>query len=96
MSRIFIDSPPEFVPPTSGLIDFSEVDALLVSNYHSILALPFITNGTGFKGVVYMTEPTMQIGRCVHCLQVLQGNNQEELSGSLMLRDAAYTDDKQV
>ncbi|KAK3862635.1 hypothetical protein Pcinc_031522 [Petrolisthes cinctipes] len=63
MSRIFIDSPPEFVPPTSGLIDFSEVDALLVSNYHSILALPFITNGTGFKGVVYMTEPTMQIGR---------------------------------
>ncbi|XP_069190452.1 integrator complex subunit 9 isoform X2 [Procambarus clarkii] len=63
MNRIFVDSPPEFVPPTSGLVDFSEVDAILVSNYHSMLALPFITNGTGFKGVVIMTEPTMQIGR---------------------------------
>lgn len=62
-SRIFVDSPPEFVPPASGLVDFSEVDAILVSNYHSMLALPFITNGTGFKGVVLMTEPTMQIGR---------------------------------
>ncbi|KAG7173243.1 Integrator complex subunit 9-like [Homarus americanus] len=63
MNRIFVDSPPEFVPPTSGLVDFSEVDAIMVSNYHSMLALPFITNGTGFKGVVFMTEPTMQIGR---------------------------------
>lgn len=28
-----------------------------------MLALPFITEGTGFSGVVYCTEPTMQIGR---------------------------------
>lgn len=63
MSRIFVDSPPEIGPPTSGLVDFAEVDAILVSNYLSMLALPFITNGTGFKGVVLMTEPTMQVGR---------------------------------
>ncbi|XP_050690206.1 integrator complex subunit 9-like [Eriocheir sinensis] len=63
MNRVFIDSPPEFVPPAPGLVDFSEVDAILVSNYHSMLALPFITQHTGFRGVVLMTEPTLQIGR---------------------------------
>jgi integrator complex subunit 9 len=30
-----------------------------------MLALPFITEGTGFAGVVYATEPTLQIGRLV-------------------------------
>ncbi|KAK7075241.1 Integrator complex subunit 9 [Halocaridina rubra] len=63
MNRVFVNSPPEFGPPASGMMDFSEVDAVLVSNYHSMLALPFITNSTGFSGVVLMTEPTMQIGR---------------------------------
>lgn len=28
-----------------------------------MLALPFITEGTGFKGIIYATEPTLQIGR---------------------------------
>ncbi|KAF2344806.1 Metallo-beta-lactamase [Trinorchestia longiramus] len=62
-SKVFVDSPPEFKTPTSQLVDFSELDAILVSNYLSILALPYITNQTGFRGVVYMTEPTMQLGR---------------------------------
>ncbi|RXG67625.1 Integrator complex subunit 9 [Armadillidium vulgare] len=62
-NRIFIDSPPEFKTPSTGFLDYSEVDVILVSNYLSMLALPFVTNGTGFKGVVLMTEPTMQIGR---------------------------------
>ena len=60
---MFVDSTPEFKPPTAGLISFDEIDTILVSNYLSMLALPFITNGTGFKGVVLMTEPTMQLGR---------------------------------
>lgn len=30
-----------------------------------MMALPFITEGTGFKGRVYATEPTLQIGRLV-------------------------------
>lgn len=28
-----------------------------------MLALPFITEGKGFKGVIYATEPTLQIGK---------------------------------
>ena len=33
------------------------------SRYSCMLALPFITEGTGFKGRVYATEPTMTFGR---------------------------------
>lgn len=60
---MFIDSPPEFCPPLEKLIDFSQVDIILISNYLCMMALPFITEGTGFKGRVYATEPTLQIGR---------------------------------
>lgn len=45
------------------IIDFSEIDAILISNYTCMLALPFITEDTGFKGIIYATEPTLQIGR---------------------------------
>jgi integrator complex subunit 9 len=62
---VFVDSAPEFFPPQPKIIDFSEVDVILISNYLCMLALPFITEGTGFAGVVYATEPTLQIGRLV-------------------------------
>nr|CAH7765745.1 unnamed protein product [Callosobruchus chinensis] len=45
------------------LIDFAQVDVILISNYLCMMALPFITEGTDFKGRVYATEPTLQIGR---------------------------------
>jgi integrator complex subunit 9 len=66
--RVFVDSAPEFFPPQQKIIDFSEVDVILISNYLCMLALPFITEGTGFSGVVYATEPTLQIGRLVQRL----------------------------
>uniref|UniRef100_A0A182IP84 Uncharacterized protein n=1 Tax=Anopheles atroparvus TaxID=41427 RepID=A0A182IP84_ANOAO len=59
----FVNSAPEFVPPLEKLIDFSEIDVILISNYTNMLALPYITEGTGFCGTVYATEPTLQIGR---------------------------------
>lgn len=61
--RVFIDSAPEFSPPMDRIIDFSDIDVILISNYMNMLALPYITEGTGFKGTVYATEPTLQIGR---------------------------------
>ncbi|XP_034943650.1 integrator complex subunit 9 [Chelonus insularis] len=61
--RVFVDSIPEFSPPLEKIVDFSEVDVILISNYTCMLALPFVTEGTGFKGIVYATEPTLQIGR---------------------------------
>ncbi|XP_048515351.1 integrator complex subunit 9 isoform X5 [Athalia rosae] len=47
--RVFVDSSPEFCPPLEKIMDFSEIDAILISNYTCMLALPFITEGTGFK-----------------------------------------------
>lgn len=42
-NRIFIDSPPEFNAPLDKIVDFSEIDIILISNYMNMLALPFIT-----------------------------------------------------
>lgn len=42
-NRIFIDSPPEFNAPLDKIVDFSEIDVILISNYMNMLALPFIT-----------------------------------------------------
>ncbi|XP_075716977.1 integrator complex subunit 9 [Rhinoderma darwinii] len=61
--RVFVDSVPEFCLPETQLIDLSTVDVILISNYHCMMALPYITEHTGFTGTVYATEPTVQIGR---------------------------------
>lgn len=61
--RVFVDSTPEFGTPLDRIVDFSEIDVILISNYMNMLALPFITENTGFCGQVYATEPTLQIGR---------------------------------
>ncbi|XP_013393860.1 integrator complex subunit 9 [Lingula anatina] len=61
--RVFVDSVPEFNVPKITLVDLSEVDVILVSNSHAMLALPYVTEYSGFKGVVYATEPTLQAGR---------------------------------
>ena len=45
------------------LINMAEVDAILISNYHCMLALPYLTEYTNFKGVIYATDPTLYIGR---------------------------------
>ena len=44
------------------LVDLSSLDAILISSYSCMLALPYITEYTGFKGTVYMTEPSLHIG----------------------------------
>ncbi|XP_006820079.1 LOW QUALITY PROTEIN: integrator complex subunit 9-like [Saccoglossus kowalevskii] len=61
--HVFIDSSPEVCIPETGILDLSTVDVILLSSYHSMLALPFITEYTGFHGIVYATEPTVQSGR---------------------------------
>ena len=58
-----MDGPIEILPPQSDIFDISDVDTILLSNHACMLALPFITEETGFKGRVYATEPTLQIGR---------------------------------
>ncbi|XP_057372605.1 integrator complex subunit 9-like [Daphnia carinata] len=62
-NRVLVDGPIEILPPQSDIFDISNVDTILLSNHACMLALPFITEETGFKGRVYATEPTLQIGR---------------------------------
>jgi len=61
--RSFVDSSPEFNPPEMDLLNLSEVDVILISNFYNITALPYITEYCGFKGQVYATEPTKEFGR---------------------------------
>jgi Cft2 family RNA processing exonuclease len=49
--------------PTFNLVDFGEIDVILISNFYNISALPYITELTAFKGKIYATEPTIQIGK---------------------------------
>ncbi|KYQ88165.1 integrator complex subunit 9 [Tieghemostelium lacteum] len=46
-----------------NLVDFETIDYILISNYQNIYSLPFITEYTKFKGRIYATEPTVQIGK---------------------------------
>ncbi|KAG7255340.1 hypothetical protein CRUP_010145 [Coryphaenoides rupestris] len=61
--RVFVDSQPELCLPERELLDLSTIDVILISNYHCMMALPYITEHSGFTGTVYATEPTLQIGR---------------------------------
>ena len=61
-----------------AMIDLSNIDVILISNIHHMLALPYLFQNERakslFHGRIYATEPTVQIGRqhmeelvnCVH------------------------------
>ncbi|XP_071148111.1 integrator complex subunit 9-like [Mytilus edulis] len=61
--NIFVNGCLEFLTPEVGMTDLSQIDAILISNHNVMLALPYITEYTGFKGQVFCTDPTLQMGR---------------------------------
>ncbi|KAK2180539.1 hypothetical protein NP493_439g04033 [Ridgeia piscesae] len=61
--KVFLESEPEFNVPKLTMLDMAEVDVILVSNLHCMMALPYITEYTSFRGEVFATEPTLHIGR---------------------------------
>ncbi|KAM3727886.1 Integrator complex subunit [Dirofilaria immitis] len=63
--HILVDGPFEVHPAQICSTSMNSVDAILVSNWMSLLALPFFTEETNFAGVVYATDPTLQLGRLV-------------------------------
>ncbi|XP_074594510.1 integrator complex subunit 9 [Brevipalpus obovatus] len=60
--KIFVDSAPEFCCPELPC-NPANVDVIFISNYLCLLGLPYITERTDFHGMVYATEPTIQIGK---------------------------------
>ena len=61
--RVYVDSPPEFGLPDLSIVDMSNIDAILISNYTNLLSLPYVTEETGFRGMIFMTEPCLHFGR---------------------------------
>ena len=58
-----------------SLVNMSDIDIVLISNYHCMMALPFITEYTNFKGIIYATEPTLHIGRSVNTMYSILSDN---------------------
>ncbi|TKR82597.1 hypothetical protein L596_016294 [Steinernema carpocapsae] len=63
--RTYVDGTPEVKIAPLHVLKMQDVDAILVSHHTGLLALPFYTEGTGFEGVVYASEPTVQLGKLV-------------------------------
>lgn len=61
--RVYVDGALEFSPPEIRMVNMSQIDIILISSYTCMLALPYLTEYTGFKGIIYATDPTVQIGR---------------------------------
>lgn len=62
-NQLFVFGKPEVCPPNEDHYDYSRLDCILISNHTSMLALPFITEVYGFKGQIYATDPTIQLGK---------------------------------
>jgi len=52
-----------FEMPSFASINPEEIDAIFISNYYQILALPYITEFTNFNGKIFATTPTIDLGR---------------------------------
>uniref|UniRef100_A0A915D0A4 Metallo-beta-lactamase domain-containing protein n=1 Tax=Ditylenchus dipsaci TaxID=166011 RepID=A0A915D0A4_9BILA len=61
----FVDALPEFQTVSLEEISKISIDVILVSNWMSLMALPFITEKTNFQGAIYATDPIVQFGRLV-------------------------------
>lgn len=61
----------KFVVPNISKILIENVESILITNCYNMLALPFITEYTRFKGKIYATEPTVEFGRFVIILVFL-------------------------
>lgn len=82
--KVFINSLPEYGMPEKDLIDLSSVDIILISNYQNLLALPYITEYSGFHGNIYTTEPNHHIGRLF--MLELVNNFSKSMSNSVAVK----------
>ena len=62
-NRIFINSVLEFGVPQFNMINIEDIDAVLISNYNAMLALPYLTKMKGFRAAIYCSEPVMVNGK---------------------------------
>ncbi len=79
-----MDAQPEFRIPQLGVVDFGDLDAILISNYTTMLALPYITEETNFSGPIFVTEPTLNFGRLLmeECIEHISGSSHTSTSNA--------------
>ena len=46
-----------------SIIDWNSIDFIFITNCNHMLASPYVTEYTDFKGKIYATEPTVLFGR---------------------------------
>ncbi|MFH4978759.1 hypothetical protein AB6A40_005468 [Gnathostoma spinigerum] len=63
--KVFVDGPFEVHPVSLLSVAVDSIDAIIVSNWMSLFALPFFTENTAFQGTIYATDPTVQIGKLI-------------------------------
>ncbi|KND00155.1 uncharacterized protein SPPG_04496 [Spizellomyces punctatus DAOM BR117] len=66
------DASVKLIVPRVSEISIEQVDFILITNSYNILALPFITEYTAFKGRIFATEPTVEFGRLL--MEEMVGN----------------------
>lgn len=84
-NRIYLNSNLEFCLPQFNLINIEDLDAVLISSYNTMLALPYLTRHKNFRAKIYCTEPIMHFGRMLmeeltHYLKVNQAILPENLA----------------
>jgi len=73
-----VDLPRFQVPDLKKIIDLQSIDAILISNYHTFTALPWITEtGQEWNGTIYCTKPTMAFAQ-IYLTQLRKFCDEEE------------------
>ncbi|KAG1711770.1 hypothetical protein DVH05_009013 [Phytophthora capsici] len=66
--------------PGLSSVDVGALDVVLLSNHHTLLALPLLTEVLGFKGKIYATQLTLDFGRLfLEELASLTGNDNDAI-----------------
>lgn len=102
--RVYLNTTLEFSIPEFGLINVEDLDAVLISSYNSMLALPYLTKMKGFRATVYCTEPIMQFGKMlmdeltflIKSNQMVMINNEKSATSSNTSQSSIKTSAKTV
>ena len=63
-NRLFVHGPIEFYTLDSSQYDFSLIDIILISNYETLLGLPYLFKKySQLNAQIYLTEPTFRFGQ---------------------------------
>jgi len=71
-ARFLVDAPLRFRHNDGNVIlsfkpiydhDSGLIDAVLVSNFYQLLALPYMTEYSAYRGPIFATEPTAALGK---------------------------------